>query len=176
MIEKPINAGNLPKCINNQRKNFRIIISFSWTLGREKKILQKRSAGLIQRQVTYITAMAEFAHCKAASDLVGFSESQPLIVMALGSQVLNSAAPQVDVHSKLDGERVVEEAKSLEKRGPFQSILHGRVRQPALEHALAPEEQNALQSFLPVLFHRRVEVRRGEHPVAHSFPHKQIAA
>lgn len=125
---------------------------------------------------TYITAMAKFAHCKAASDLVGFGESQPLIVVAFTSQVLDGAAPQVDVHSQLDGERVVKQAKSFKKRCSFQCILDWRVGQPAFEHPLAPEEKNALQGLLPLLFHRWVEVRSGKHPASNSLAHEQIAA
>ena len=88
--------------------------------------------------------MAEFAHCKAASHLVGLHWNKPLIVMPVTSQILNGTTPQVDVHSELDGERVVKQTKSLKERGPFQSVINGGVRQPALEHALASEEQDAL--------------------------------
>ena len=72
--------------------------------------------------------MTEFGHSKAAADVVGFRERDPLVVMSLGAQVLDGAPPEVEVHAQLNGQRVVEDAERFEERGPFQSVVHGGTR------------------------------------------------
>lgn len=106
--------------------------------------LEATTAGKRKKFGTNIAAMAEFGHSKAAADVVSFGKLQPLVVVALGAQVLNRTSPQVDVHTQFDRQRVIKGAERFKKGGSFQLILHGGVRQPALKHTLTTEKQNAL--------------------------------
>lgn len=45
---------------------------------------------------TYITSMAQLSHSKTTLDPIVFSRTQPLVMMALGSQKLYGPTPEIN--------------------------------------------------------------------------------